>query len=107
MSDGSVMQIATHAIILATKQADMKACYDGVLRSNPGAGGKVAVAFEIETEEGRFTNVVVDRIRRLERPDLPVADVRHIEPPRTWSSEAGAELRAEAPAAHSFGRRGR
>jgi error-prone DNA polymerase len=51
------------------------------------------------------TNVVVARIRRLERPDLPVADVRHIEPARTWSSEAGAELRAVVPAGHSFGRR--
>jgi hypothetical protein len=59
----------------------------------------------VEHREG-VTNVVVARIRRLERPDLPVADVRHIEPPRTWSSEAGAELRAVAPAAHSFGRRG-
>jgi error-prone DNA polymerase len=60
---------------------------------------------KLEHREG-VTNVVVARIRRLERPDLPVADVRHIEPPRTWSSEAGAELRAVAPAAHSFGRRG-
>ena len=60
---------------------------------------------KLERREGN-TNVVVERIRRLERPDLPVADVRHIEPPRTWSSEAGAELRAVAPAAHSFGRRG-
>jgi error-prone DNA polymerase len=60
---------------------------------------------KLEHREG-VTNVVVARIRRLERPDLPVADVRHIEPARTWSSEAGAELRAVAPAAHSFGRRG-
>jgi error-prone DNA polymerase len=60
---------------------------------------------KVEHREG-VTNVVVSRIARLERPDLPVADVRHIEPPRTWSSEAGAELRAVAPAAHSFGRRG-
>ena len=60
---------------------------------------------KLERREGT-TNVVVDQIRRLERPDLPVADVRHIEPSRTWSSEAGAELRAVAPAAHSFGRRG-
>jgi error-prone DNA polymerase len=60
---------------------------------------------KVEHREG-VTNIVVGRIRRLERPDLPVADVRHIEPPRTWSSEAGAELRAVAPAAHSFGRRG-
>ena len=60
---------------------------------------------KLERREGN-TNVVVAKIRRLERPDLPVADVRHIEPARTWSSEAGAELRAVAPAAHSFGRRG-
>ena len=60
---------------------------------------------KLEHREG-VTNVVVARIRRLERPDLPIADVRHIEPARTWSSEAGAELRAVAPAAHSFGRRG-
>jgi error-prone DNA polymerase len=61
---------------------------------------------KLEHREGA-TNVVVTRVQRLERPDMPVADVRHIEPPRTWSSEAGAELRAVAPAAHSFGRRGR
>jgi error-prone DNA polymerase len=60
---------------------------------------------KLERREGT-TNVVVERIRRLERPDLPVAEVRHIEPARTWSSEAGAELRAVAPSAHSFGRRG-
>jgi error-prone DNA polymerase len=60
----------------------------------------------VEHREG-VTNIVVARIDRLERPDLPVADVRHIEPARTWSSEAGAELHAVAPAAHSFGRRGR
>ncbi|HYH58736.1 MAG TPA: error-prone DNA polymerase [Thermoleophilaceae bacterium] len=59
----------------------------------------------VERREGTL-NVVVERIGRLERPDLPVADVRHIEPARTWSSEAGAELRAVAPTAHSFGRRG-
>jgi error-prone DNA polymerase len=60
---------------------------------------------KVEHREG-VTNIVVGRIRRLERPDLPIADVRHIEPARTWSSEAGAELRSVAPAAHSFGRRG-
>jgi hypothetical protein len=52
---------------------------------------------------------VVERIERLERPDLPRAEVRHIEPRRTWSTETQkeADLRAVAPAAHSFGRRGR
>jgi error-prone DNA polymerase len=69
----------------------------------------------LESREGTI-NVLVDRIERLERPDLPSAKVKHIEPRRTWSGEAGeglpgaeeeADLRAVAPAAHSFGRRGR
>ena len=84
----------------------------------------------LERREG-VTNVVVEAVRRLERPDLPVGEVRHIEPRRVWSSKAGRErgvapqravaaggggavpaggtddLRAVAPPAHSFGRRGR
>jgi error-prone DNA polymerase len=53
------------------------------------------------------TNVVVERIWRLDRPDLPGAEVRHIEPRRTWSTEEDpSSLRSVAPAAHSFGRRG-
>jgi error-prone DNA polymerase len=72
------------------------------------AGGR------LERREGTV-NVVVETIERLERPDLPRAQVTHIQPPRTWSSEAGdgvpaadeADLRAVAPVGHSFGRRGR
>jgi error-prone DNA polymerase len=51
-------------------------------------------------------NVVARSVKRLDRPDLPVADVRHIEPRKAWSTqEDDADLRAVAPAAHSFGRR--
>ncbi|MEA2379579.1 MAG: hypothetical protein QOK00_1504, partial [Thermoleophilaceae bacterium] len=62
----------------------------------------------LERRDGT-TNVLVDHIERLERPDLPVAKVTHIEPRRAWSSDAGeeADLRAVAPAGHSWGRRGR
>jgi error-prone DNA polymerase len=63
----------------------------------------------LERREG-VINVLVHEVRRLDRGDLPGAEVRHIEPRRTWSSEAGEEigdLRAVAPAGHSFGRRGR
>ena len=69
----------------------------------------------LERRDGTV-NVLVDRIERLERPDLPRAKVTHIEPRRTWSSEAGddvmrggeeADLRAVVPAGNSFGRRGR
>ena len=51
----------------------------------------------------------MDSIERLERPDLPRAKVTRIEPRRAWSSETEeeADLRAVAPAGHSFGRRGR
>ncbi|HEY6780870.1 MAG TPA: DNA polymerase III subunit alpha, partial [Thermoleophilaceae bacterium] len=69
----------------------------------------------VEHSEGT-TNVVVDRVERLERPDLPRAEVKHIEPRRTWSTDdqggfpaevEQSDLRAVVPAGHSFGRRGR
>ena len=60
----------------------------------------------LERREGT-TNVLCRSVRRLERPDMPLGEVRHIEPRRAWSSdEAEGDLRAVVPAAHSFGRRG-
>ena len=56
--------------VLATKQADMKACYDGVLKSSPTAGGKVAIAFEVETEGGKIQNVIVDKAKSTAPPEL-------------------------------------
>jgi len=72
------------------------------------AGGR------LERREG-VINVLVHDVRRLERADLPRAEVRHIEPRRMWSSESGevisgtpgasaADLAAAMPAANSFGR---
>ena len=62
---------------------------------------------KLEHREG-VTNVLVSALRRLERPDLPLGEVRHIEPRRAWSTEEpdAADLRAVMPVAHSFGRRG-
>ena len=61
---------------------------------------------KLERREG-VTNVLVSELRRLERPDLPLGEIRHIEPRRAWSTEEVAgDLRAVVPAAHSFGRRG-
>ncbi|MEA2403646.1 MAG: error-prone polymerase, partial [Thermoleophilaceae bacterium] len=60
----------------------------------------------LERREGT-TNILVDSVRRLERPDLPLGEVRHIEPQRTWSNETQeGDLRAVLPAANSFGGRG-
>ena len=69
----------------------------------------VLASGRLERREGTV-NVLVDRIERLDRPDLPKEEVRHIEPRRVWSSEASereGDLRSVVPAAHSFGRRGR
>jgi error-prone DNA polymerase len=66
---------------------------------------------KLERRDG-VTNILVDDVGRLERPDLPLGEVRHIEPKVRWSNERAAseistdDLRAVAPAGHSFGRRG-
>jgi error-prone DNA polymerase len=73
-----------------------------VVRSEP----LVIADGKLERREG-VTNILVSSVRRLERPDLPVGEVRHIEPRRVWSNDEDAgNLRAVVPAAHSFGRRG-
>ena len=79
--------------------------FRGIVRTAPllRAGGR------LERRQGAI-NVVVSRMAVLERPDLPPAEVRSIEPPperETGREAVVAELRAVAPAAHSFGRRGR
>jgi hypothetical protein len=52
----------------------------------------------------------VSEVRRLERGDLPKAEVHQIEPRRAWSTEEDEDvevrLRAVAPAGHRWGRRG-
>lgn len=46
--------------VLATKNNDIQACYDGVLKGTPGAGGKVTVTFDVMDDSGQITNVKVD-----------------------------------------------
>jgi error-prone DNA polymerase len=88
----------------------------GIVRTAP----LVRAAGRLERRQGAI-NVVVSRLAALERPDLPLAEVREIEPPpgretgrpvpgehtEEWWESGVAALRAVAPAAHSFGRRGR
>ncbi len=77
----------------------------------------VLAAGRLERREA-VTNVLCDEVLQLERPDLPLGLVKHIEPRVAWSSQARggafeepegnvADLRAVAPTAQSFGRRGR
>ena len=79
----------------------------------------VRVAGKLERRDANM-NVVVDGLWRLDRPDLPLAEVRTIEPPTERETGREREAEAELPAAvgfadlgavmpppHSFGRRGR
>jgi hypothetical protein len=68
----------------------------------------VLAAGRLEKREG-VMNIVVRKLQKIERPDLPLATVKQIEPPpgRETGREEVADLRAVLPAAHSFGRRGR
>lgn len=43
--------------LLETKAADIKACYDNELKSNPNLTGRVTVHFIVEKETGKITNV--------------------------------------------------
>jgi error-prone DNA polymerase len=75
----------------------------------------VLVLGRLERRAG-VINVVVEELRALERPDLPRAEVRQIEPPagRETGREAeggrvaaaAGDLRSVLPSPHSFGRRG-
>ncbi len=46
--------------VLATKNEAIRACYDGVLKTTPGAQGTVSITFEVETQAGKIINVAVD-----------------------------------------------
>lgn len=58
--------------VLDTKSNDIRACYDGVLHGTPGAQGKVTVTFDVETEQGKITNIAVDQANTTAPP--PVAE---------------------------------
>jgi hypothetical protein len=57
---------------IATKNEEIRGCYDGVLKSTPGAQGKVTIKFDIETEKGQLVNVTVDKAGTT--APQPVAD---------------------------------
>jgi hypothetical protein len=58
--------------VLDTKSNDIRACYDGVLKNTPTAAGRVTVNFDVEAEQGKITNVVVNK-QQTTAPD-PLAE---------------------------------
>ena len=45
---------------LASKDGDVKACYDNALKTNKGLAGKVTVHFGIEMKTGTFKDIKTD-----------------------------------------------
>jgi len=64
--------------VLETKNNDIRACYDGVLKATPGVGGKVTVKFNVETEAGKFTNIAVDKPNTTAPADVADCVVKSI-----------------------------
>lgn len=54
--------------VLATKNDAIRACYDGVLKTTPGAKGHVTITFDVETDGGKITNVAVDSSSNAPKP---------------------------------------
>lgn len=46
--------------VLESKNAEIKACYDELLKTNATVQGKVTVKFDVEEKTGKIGNVVVD-----------------------------------------------
>jgi hypothetical protein len=64
---------------LEAKNAEIQSCYDGVLASMPRAHGRVTVSFEVETEQGRVTNVRMDPANTTAPPAVAECVTRNIE----------------------------
>jgi hypothetical protein len=65
--------------VLEAKNNDIRACYDGYLKGAPGAGGKVTVKFEVETEGGKIQNVQVDTAGTTAPPEVGECVKKNIE----------------------------
>jgi len=48
------------AKVLATRSAEMKACYDGILKADAKAAGTVTIRFDVQEDTGKIVNVKVD-----------------------------------------------
>ncbi|WP_437812239.1 AgmX/PglI C-terminal domain-containing protein [Sorangium sp. So ce1078] len=49
------------AALLATREEQIRACYDAELARNPSAEGKVTLTFLVLEDTGRLTDIVVDK----------------------------------------------
>ncbi len=64
--------------VLEAKNQEIRACYDGVLKSTPTAGGRVTVHFDVEIETGKIANVKVDSAKTTAPEEISSCVTRSI-----------------------------
>jgi len=65
--------------VLESKNNDIRTCYDAYLKGMPGAGGRVTVNFEVETEGGKIQKVTVDKAKSTAPDELGECVKKNIE----------------------------
>lgn len=65
--------------VLEAKSHDIQVCYDGVLTKNPGVAGKVTITFEVETDNGKITNVKVDSEKTTAPANVAECVIKNVE----------------------------
>ncbi len=65
--------------LLESKTPEMKACYDGILKSRADAAGSVRVKFKIQEETGKIVEPEVDPTGTTAPPELAQCVVRSID----------------------------
>lgn len=58
------------AALLDTKSADIKQCYDGVLKDDPNVSGTVTVNFSVEKKTGKVVAAAIDPAKTTAPPSL-------------------------------------
>lgn len=89
-------------VALEKKNADIQACYDGVLKGTPGVQGKVTIKFDVETEKGQVTNVSLDAANTTAPPAVAECVTKNvggvaIAPPDARKGEASWVYEFAAP----------
>lgn len=88
--------------VLSTKNEEIRACYNGILKEDPKAGGKVTLKFDVETEEGRIVNVEVDQANTTAAEPVAACVAKSVEglgltPPDARKGEATWTWELSAP----------
>jgi hypothetical protein len=56
--------------VLATRNTEIKACYDGILKGDQKAAGTVTVRFDVQQDTGKLTSMKIDEAASTAPPPV-------------------------------------